>query len=356
MAATAGASGGCIGSGPVVTRPAKRRFLLGRRTLLPAAVALLGMIAGACGSSSEDRPATAPGPTTTVATVDNPTAPTTGPASTAPSSGAEAGTATLLVAGDIADCGSRGDEGTAALLDANPTAAVATLGDNVYDSGTRSEFADCYGPSWGRHKGRTRPAPGNHEYGSDGARPYYEYFGEAAGEPEKGYYSYDLGPWHVVVVNSNCGEVACGAGSAQEAWLRADLAAHPARCTLAYWHHPRFSSGSRHGSTPGMAPIWKTLYELGADVVLAGHDHDYERLAPLDPSGKVDQERGIRSFVVGTGGKSHSGFGGPLTGSEVRNGDTFGVLELTLKPIGYDWKFIPQPGFSFTDSGSGDCH
>lgn len=320
-------------------------------------VALLALGSGACGSSGEKGSATTSRPTTTTAPGGvNTTGPVTAPAEPATPSGVSGDTVTLLAAGDIADCDSKGDEGTAALLDANPAAAVATLGDNVYDKGTASEFADCYDPTWGRSKARTRPAPGNHEYDSPGAEGYYEYFGDAAGEPDKGYYSYDLGSWHVVVVNSNCGDVSCGAGSAQEAWLRADLAAHPAACTLAYWHHPRFSSSSRHGSTPGMAPVWDALHDLGADVVLAGHDHGYERFAPLDPTGNVDQEGGIRSFVVGTGGKSHSGFKAPLTGSEVRNGDAFGVLQLSLEPTGYDWKFIPQAGFSFTDSGSGDCH
>ena len=265
-------------------------------------------------------------------------------------------TVTLLAAGDIGDCSSRGDEATAALLDARPDAVVATLGDNVYSRGTAKEFADCYGPGWGRHRDRTRPAPGNHDYQTSHASGYFGYFGAAAGDPTKGYYSYDVGSWHVVVLNSNCGGTSCREGGVQERWLRTDLAASSAQCTLAYWHHPRFSSGSAHGSDDAVAPLFEALYEAGADVVLAGHEHNYERFAPLDPSGEIDTVRGIRSFVVGTGGRSHYRFGRPITGSEVRNGDTFGVLALTLEPGGYRWDFVPQAGRTFTDSGRGTCH
>ena len=323
-----------------------------RRALV--VLSAVGALAAACTSSGEGSDADRRGVPPTTATTAAPTGATAtaGPAG----AGVPPTTATLVAAGDIAGCSSRGDEATAALLDARPDATVATLGDLAYDSGTAKEFADCYGPTWGRHRARTRPAPGNHEYETDGASGYFGYFGPAAGDPSKGYYSYDLGSWHVVVVNSNCGEVGCEADSAQEAWVRADLAAHPAVCTLAYWHHPRFSSGSRHGSQSSMAAIWSALYDLGADLVLAGHDHDYERLGPLDPTGAVDETRGIRSFVVGTGGRSHSGFGRPRPGSEVRNDDTFGVLALTLRPTGYDWQFVPEAGRTFTDAGSAGCH
>jgi acid phosphatase type 7 len=262
----------------------------------------------------------------------------------------------LLAAGDVASCASSGDEATAALLDRLGGTIVA-LGDNVYDSGTSQEFATCYTPSWGRHKSRTRPAVGNHEHGTAGAAGYFGYFGGAAGDPSKGYYSYDLGSWHIVVINSNCAQVGgCGAGSPQEVWLRADLAAHPATCTLAYWHHPRFSSSRGHGNNPEMAPIWQALYEHGADVVLSGHDHTYERFSPQDSAGNLDRDRGIRQFVVGTGGRSHYEFGTVLPQSEVRNGDTFGVLQLTLHLSGYDWQFFPETGKTFTDAGSGTCH
>ena len=238
-----------------------------------------------------------------------------------------------------------------ALLDTIP-GTVFTTGDNVYDAGTPREFSDCYGPSWGRHKERTYPSPGNHDYGVLDAAGYLDYFGPRAGEPGKGYYSYDLGTWHIIALNS---VIQVGSGSPQEQWLRADLAAHPAICTLAYWHYPRFSSGSVHGSDPTMAPLWQALYDYSADVVVVGHEHHYERFAPQDPQGSLDATRGIREFVVGTGGRSHYGFGAPLANSEVRNGDTYGVLKLTLHPVGYTWEFIPEPGKTFADAGSASC-
>jgi hypothetical protein len=263
----------------------------------------------------------------------------------------------LVAAGDIASCSSSGDEATAALLD-GISGTVLTLGDNAYDSGTPSQFTNCYQPSWGRHKARTRPSAGNHDYLTASASGYYGYFGAAAGDPTKGYYSYELGAWHIVVINSNCSQVGgCQAGSPQEKWLRADLAAHPAACTLAYWHHPRFSSGTSHGSSTTMQPIWQALYDANADVVLSGHEHNYERFAPQNPAGQADAARGIREFVVGTGGKSHYGFGTPLPNSQVRNSDTSGVLKLTLHATSYDWRFVPESGKTFTDSGSNfACH
>ncbi len=261
----------------------------------------------------------------------------------------------LVGAGDVATCTGDGDEATARLLDSIP-GTVFVAGDEAYEAGSAAQFRDCYGPTWGRHIQRSRPAVGNHEYLTAGAAGYYEYFGAAAGDPDKGYYSYNLGAWHIVVINSNCGKVGgCGAGSKQEQWLRADLAAHPMPCTLAYWHHPRFSSG-KHGSFSAMQPIWQALYEHGADVVLAGHDHNYERFAPQDAVGTADSARGIREFVVGTGGKNHYPIGEPIANSEVRNDDTFGVLKLTLHPISYDWQFIPEAGKLFSDSGSSTCH
>jgi hypothetical protein len=219
------------------------------------------------------------------------------------------------------------------------------------------EFANCYNPSWGRHKARTRPAPGNHEYYTAGASGYYNYFGAAAGDPSKGYYSYDLGAWHIVSLNSMCENVGgCGANSTMVSWLRQDLAAHPSSCTLAYWHHPVFSSGSDHGNDPKMIPSCDALYAAGADVVLSGHDHDYERFAPQTASGVADSARGIREFVVGTGGRSHYSFGTIRANSQVRNSDTFGVLKLTLHPTSYDWQFVPEAGKTFSDSGSASCH
>lgn len=262
---------------------------------------------------------------------------------------------TLVGAGDIASCSSSGDEATARLLD-GISGTVFTTGDNAYSSGTAAEFADCYAPSWGRHKARTRHSVGNHEYSTGNASGYYGYFGKAAGDPAKGYYSYDLGAWHIVAINSNCGSVGgCQAGSSQERWLRADLAAHPTACTLAYWHHPRFSSGE-HGSSTSMQPMWQALHDYRADVVLAGHDHDYERFAPQDAAGKPDPAYGIREFVVGTGGKSHYTISAPIANSQVHNDDTFGVLKVTLHSTSYSWKFVPEAGKTFTDSGSATCH
>jgi acid phosphatase type 7 len=259
-------------------------------------------------------------------------------------------------AGDIASCASSGDEATANLLDGIP-GTVYTLGDNAYDSGTSAEFDNCYNPSWGRHKARTKPSVGNHEYLNVGALGYYNYFGAAAGDPSKGYYSYDLGAWHIIALNSMCENVGgCGASSTMVTWLKGDLAANPSSCTLAYWHHPVFSSGSAHGNDPKMIPSWDALYAAGADVVLSGHDHDYERFAPQTSSGVADPARGIKEFVVGTGGRSHRAFGTIRANSEVRNSDTYGVLKLTLHTSSYEWQFVPEAGKTFSDSGSGSCH
>jgi acid phosphatase type 7 len=264
--------------------------------------------------------------------------------------------AVLVGAGDIADCTNlAGAEATAALLAKIPGTVMA-VGDLAYPDGTPANFA-CYDKTWGREKARTRPAVGNHEFHSAGATYYFQYFGEAAGDSSKGYYSYELGTWHIVVLNSECEQGGgCGPGSAQETWLREDLKAHPVACTLAYFHKPLFSSGGAHGDDLAVRPLWNALYEAGADVVLNGHDHDYERFAPQDPSGKLDREHGIREFVIGTGGKNHRPFRQPETASEVRDATAFGVLKLTLKPKGYDWEFIPEAGKTFTDSGSDSCH
>lgn len=255
-------------------------------------------------------------------------------------------------AGDISDCGNDNDATTATLLDGIP-GAVYTLGDNVYSSGTATQFAQCYDPTWGRHKARTRPAPGNHDYNTSGATGYYAYFGDLAGPSGLGYYSYDLGDWHILSLNS---EVSMSAGSAQETWLRADLAANTKQCTLAYWHKPRFSSGSHHGSLSSAEPLWQALFDFHAEIVLGGHEHNYERFAPQTPTGVADPVNGIREFVAGTGGVSHYGQGTPLANSEVFNGTTYGVLKFTLGPGTYTWEFVPVAGQSFTDSGSGTCH
>jgi hypothetical protein len=259
-------------------------------------------------------------------------------------------------AGDIASCASSGDEATAAVLD-GIAGTVFTLGDNAYDNGTAAEYANCYDPSWGRHKARTVPVAGNHDYYTLNASGYYGYFGAAAGDPTKGYYSLDLGTWHIIVLNGNCAAVGgCQAGSPQEMWLRADLVAHPATCTLALWHQPRFSSGTVHPSDPTYQAFWEALYYYNADLILAGHSHGYERFAPQTPAGAADAVRGIREIVAGTGGESHTSFGTPAPNSEVRDGSTYGVLKLTLKNSGYDFEFVPIQGATFTDSGSGSCH
>ena len=256
----------------------------------------------------------------------------------------------LVGAGDIASCASSGDEATANLLD-TIAGTIFTTGDNAYESGLTSEYDNCYNPTWGRFKDRTKPSAGNHDYKTAGASGYYAYFGVAAGDPAKGYYSYDLGDWHIIVLNS---EISTSASSAQVTWLRQDLASNTVTCTLAYWHKPRFSSGSTHGSNPGMQPLWQALYDYRADVVLNGHDHNYERFAPQTPAGVADPN-GIREFVVGTGGISHYGFGPPLANSEIRNGDTYGVLKLTLHATDYDWEFIPVAGKTFSDNGTASC-
>jgi hypothetical protein len=262
----------------------------------------------------------------------------------------------LVGAGDIVDCSGSGDEATAKLL-GDISGTVYTTGDNAYESGTASEFSDCYDPTWGRYKARTRPSVGNHEYYTVDASGYFNYFGSAAGDPKKGYYSYDLGGWHIVSLNSMCEHVGgCGANSPMVNWLKQDLASHPKPCTLAYWHHPLFSSGY-HGSVPKMKPSWDALYAANAEVVLNGHDHNYERFAPQSPSGAADSARGIREFVVGTGGRELRPFGTIRAHSEVRNADTFGVLKLSLHPNSYEWNFVPVAGKkTFTDSGSGQCH
>ncbi len=265
-------------------------------------------------------------------------------------------TAILVGAGDIADCiDLSGAEATSKLLEKIP-GTVFAAGDLAYPDGSKENF-ECYDKTWGRVKSRTRPAPGNHEFHAAGATPYFDYFGSAAGDPKLGYYSYELGSWHIIVLNSECQDVGgCESGSPQEKWLRADLAAHPVACTLAYWHKPLFSSGGAHGNDLTAKPLWQALYDANADVIIGGHDHDYERFAPQNPEGAADSKRGIREFVVGTGGKNHRPFGEIKPNSELRDFTAFGVLKLTLRPKGYDWEFIPEAGKGFTDSGSGSCH
>ncbi len=247
--------------------------------------------------------------------------------------------------------------------------AVLTLGDYQYFCGGYAAATKSYDPSWGRFKSITFPVVGNHEYltspengvgtGCDdsnaAAAGYFKYYGERAGTPGKGYYSFDLGAWHLVALNTQCSSVGgCGAGSPQGKWLQADLEAHPTKCTLAFWHIPLWSSGGR--ANKNSAAFVKDLYDNDADLILTGHDHTYERFAPQDPASKLDLARGLREFVVGTGGADHTHFDEIFPNSEVRDDKTFGALKLTLHPTSYDWEFLPEPGGTFTDAGSQACH
>jgi hypothetical protein len=246
---------------------------------------------------------------------------------------------------------------TADILRTREFDAVLTLGDNQYETGALTAFRRYYNPTWGAVKSITHPSPGNHEYETPQAAGYFAYFGAAAGDRTRGYYSFNLGSWHIIALNSNCDSVGgCDRGSPQEVWLRADLAAHQNACTLAYWHHPRFASGSVHEGGAAMDAFWQALYEFQADVVLNGHQHNYERFAPQSPTGAIDPANGIRQFIVGTGGRSLHSFGStPAPNSVVRHDQTFGVLKLTLHPRRYEWEFIPEAGKPFTDSGSATC-
>ena len=263
---------------------------------------------------------------------------------------ADTGPAVLVGSGDIAWCGVPGSEMTARLLD-RIGGTVFTTGDNTYMTGSDENYRDCYAPTWGRHRERTRPAAGNHDYESPNAAPYFRYFGANAGPAGLGYYSYDLGAWHVVVLNS---EVDASAGSPQVQWLRADLAARNTRCAVAYWHRPLFSSGP-NADNGDMRELWTALYQSGVDVVIAGHDHLYERFAKQDPQGRADPMRGIRQFIVGTGGAPIYPPASRRPNSEVLGGD-WGVLRLELLADRYQWEFVPVEGGSFRDAGSDSCH
>jgi hypothetical protein len=264
----------------------------------------------------------------------------------------------VLAAGDISDVENlRGAEATAKLLDAHDGLVLA-IGDTVQGDGTLDELLDGYGPTWGRHRWRTRAVPGNHEYRTPHAGPYFAYFCAAAGPTFKGFYSFDVGTWHVVALDSICAdasdaEVECAAGSEQEQWLRADLAAHPARCTLAFWHHGRFSSSD--GDNPATRDLWRALYDARAELVLNGHAHEYERFAPQTPDGLRDAIGGIREIVVGTGGAPLGTFGVQGPNSEVRVGGHWGVLKLTLRATEYAWQLLTTDG-RVSDEGSASCH
>jgi len=267
----------------------------------------------------------------------------------APSSSADP---VLVGAGDIASCASTNDEATARLLD-NIPGTVFTVGDNAYLSSRRMRNPfPCYDASWGRHRNRTRPVPGNHEYDGDYLDDYFDYFGNAAGDRDKGYYSYDLGKWHIIALNTM---IETGPSSSQGRWLSRDLERNQRLCTLAYFHHPRFSSGPNPKNRRSVQ-LFDALSSAGVDVVVSGHDHIYERFAPMTADGLRDERAGTRQFVVGTGGASHYRIERATKASEVRNNSTFGVLKLTLHERGYDWQFVPVRGRRFSDAGSGTCH
>ncbi len=280
--------------------------------------------------------------------------PSGGPSSSTSASPSSSGDPVLVGAGDIADCDRSGDSETAGLID-GIAGTVFTAGDNAYEDGTIEQFRDCYGPTWGRFLARTRPAAGNHDWAKGDLAGYRAYFGAAAGPADASWYSYDLGTWHIVVLDSDCAQAkGCGPDSAQGRWLAADLKASSARCTLAVWHHPRFSSGL-HGNDRSVAPLWDALYAADADVVVNGHDHTYERFAPQDPAGTEDRARGIREFVVGTGGADLYPFVIPVRNSELRLAVSHGVIRFTLHPGAYEWQFIPTTG-DVGDAGSANCH
>jgi acid phosphatase type 7 len=263
---------------------------------------------------------------------------------------AAAGDPVLVGAGDIATCAGSGDSAIAALLAGIP-GTVFTAGDNAYPHGSLAQYESCYDPTWGAALARTRPSLGNHEYETSGAAGYFGYFGARGGPQGKGYYAYNLGSWRIYVLNSNCSKIGCGASSAQVRWLKSDLAANPRRCILAYWHHPRFSSGF-HGNTTAVRPFWDALYTARADVVINGHDHDYERFARQAPNGSRSTH-GIMEFVAGTGGAEGRPFETIRAHSVSRSSTTFGVLKLTLHAGSFDWQFVPQAGMTFTDAGTG---
>lgn len=264
-------------------------------------------------------------------------------------------TAVLVGAGDATDCSSSGAspaaEATARLLDEIP-GTVFLAGDGVHPDGSLEQYERCYAPNWGRHRARTFPVPGNHDYDTPGAFGYFSYFGEAAA-PGSGYYTYKAGDWQIVALNS---VIPLDAGSPQLAWLRSVLSSSRAACTMAIMHYPLFSSAlAPHQPTGEVKPLWDVLYAEGADVVVAAHNHFYERFAPQDPNGRLDPTRGLRQFVVGTGGAWTHAFGAGIPNSEIR-ARVWGVIRFTLRPGAYDWEFVPVAGETFRDFGSGICH
>lgn len=265
-------------------------------------------------------------------------------------SGVHAAAPVVLIAGDVAQCDTPGAQRTGQLIQSLPYPVLAA-GDLAYPDGSAENFARCYAPHWGGFKERTYPAPGNHDYRTTDAAGYFNYFGTRAGADRKGYYSFDLGAWHILSLNSNR---ELEADAAQLQWIEADLRRNRQRCVLAYWHHPRFSSGP-HGPQGRVQAIWALLHKHGVSVVVAGHDHIYERLAPMNAQGEADPARGMRSFVVGTGGAKHYPIEKRHPLSEVADGQTWGVLKMTLNDTGYAWEFLPVAGQTLRDSGSAQC-
>lgn len=263
--------------------------------------------------------------------------------------GAKQADPVVLIAGDVAQCDTPGAQLTGQLIKSLPYPVLAA-GDLAYPNGSAEDFARCYAPHWGSFKERTYPAPGNHDYRTADAAGYFAYFGARAGADRAGYYSFDLGAWHILSLNSNR---ELEPGAAQLQWLEADLRQHRQRCVLAYWHHPRYSSGP-HGSDSRMQPLWALLQRHGVSVVVAGHDHIYERFAPMNARGELDPVRGMRSFVVGTGGAKHYELKQRLPLSEAV-GQAWGVLKMTLRATGYAWEFLPVPGHGLRDAGSAEC-
>jgi len=263
--------------------------------------------------------------------------------------GAKQADPVVLIAGDVAQCDTPGARLTGQLIASLPYPVLAA-GDLAYPKGSAEDYARCYAPHWGSFKERTYPAPGNHDYRTEDADGYFAYFGARAGDAAKGYYSFDLGAWHILSLNSNR---ELEPGSAQLQWLEADLRQHRQRCVLAYWHHPRYSSGP-HGADPRMQPLWALLQRHGVSVVVAGHDHIYERFAPMNARGELDIVRGLRSFVVGTGGARHYALKQRQPLSEAAD-QAWGVLKMTLRATGYAWEFLPVPGHSLRDAGSAEC-
>jgi hypothetical protein len=320
------------------------------RALSVVLVAVLCAIAYSCGGEGSP-PASPLTPTSTTAAGPSPSSDPLPIPIPQPPPGPGPFVGVLIGAGDISTCRNDNDEATARLLDRH-AGTIFTLGDNAYEDGTAREYGDCYAPTWGRHLGRTRPTPGNHEYRTPGASGYFGYFGGAAGPGTLGYYSYDMGGLHILSLNSY---ISASSGSTQYEWLRGDLAANKAAtCSAAYWHHPVFSSGE-HGNNSTMRAILRLLYENGVELILSGHDHEYERFALQNPDGQADPERGFREFVVGTGGKGLDPFPRIQPNSEVRDSSSYGVLKLTLREAGYDWEFVSAPAGAIRDSGSGVC-